>query len=241
VRSLYKGTLGFGLVSIPVQVYKALDSDQVTMHWVHRTCGSRIRYQKVCPVCQAAVEQADLVKATPLEDGRLVWLEDDESAGPAMYFNQAYWLKPGDGGAKAYRLLWEAMEESEKVAVAQMKLRSRAQLAVIRPYHTGTLLLHSMHYPEALRSAGAHFGDVPVGEPSPKEREMALELVRQLAEPFRPEAYPNEQRAELLERIRAHAAAAVAEPEPPPNRAVVDLVAQLKASVEQARQERGAG
>jgi DNA end-binding protein Ku len=250
VRSLFKGILGFGLVSIPVQLYKAVDPDTVSLHWIHRACGSRIQYQKVCPVCGGPVEGDDLVKAAELPDGRLVPLEVEEAAPSArdhtigivsfhaladldpVYFHEPYWLRPGEGGAKAYRLLWEAMEESAKVAVARLTLRRRTRLGVVRPFPTRTLMLHTMHYPEAVRMAGSHFGEVAAPEPSERERAMALELIRHLAEPFRPEAYPDEGRAELLARIEAEADRAITPPAAAPGPAVLDLVAQLKASVE---------
>jgi DNA end-binding protein Ku len=261
MRSIFKGVLGFGLISIPVEVYKAIEPESVPLHWVHAACGSRIQYRKVCPVCDVEVEADALVKAAELPDGRLVPLDGDTPPGDErrdrtigivsfhdlsdldpVYYDQAYWLKPGEGGAKAYRLLSDAMEASGKVAVARMTLRRRLSLAVVRPYPTGALLLHSMHYPESLRTAGSHFGEAAAGSVTDRERTMALELIRQLAEPFRPEAYPNEPKAALMARVAERAAAAAMPPGPRPDTAVLDLVAQLQASVEAARSARkGAG
>ena len=166
VRSMFSGVLGFGLVSIPVEVYKAVDAGGIPMHWIHRACGGRVRYQKTCPTCGGPVPQDELARGVEMPDGRLVVLDDDVTDEPPeqdrtlalqsfhpledldpIYFDQPYWLRPGKGGAKPYRLLWDALQAAGQVGVLTMRWRSRPRLGVLRPYGGGTLLLHSMHYP----------------------------------------------------------------------------------------------
>lgn len=252
MRALYQGTIGFGLVSIPIQLFKALDEEKVTLHWIHRGCGSRIQYRKYCPHCQAEVEPAELAKAAPLDDGRMVILEEEKSQPKPgggdrsigilsfhdlgevdpIYYRSAYWVKPARGGSKAYRLLSDAMESSALVALAEMTLRSKTELALVRPFEHHTLVLHGLYYPEGLRREGAHFGeiDVAVGE---KERDLAVSLVNQMRVPFHPEEFPNRQRHELLDRIeRLAAEKAVAPPTPAMPESMRSLIDDLRASLD---------
>jgi DNA end-binding protein Ku len=253
MRSMYKGVLGFGLVSIPVELYRAVGADRVETHLIHRECGERVRYQKVCPVCDRVLGQQDIVRAAVLEDGRLVPLDEadgteDAPADPdrsidiltfhplsevdPVYFDAAYWLRPQRGGAKAYRLLWDAMRRRDRVAVAKMAARGRPHLSVVRPYPAGAMMLHRMHWPENLRREGAHFGEAPHGPISDREEQLALSLVDQLSEQFRPEAYPDEARADLMERLYRRAEEGdFVEVDPKETPGVRDLVDQLAASL----------
>ncbi|MCL8208672.1 MAG: Ku domain-containing protein [Actinomycetia bacterium] len=246
MRSLFSGTLGFGLVAIPVQLYKALENDQVALHWVHRPCGSRIQYKKWCPVCDRIVAADELVKAGVLEDGRLVPLDEPQPVrAPAertiglvsfhaadeidpIYYDQAYWVAPGAGGRHPYAVLWTVLRETGRVGLAELTLARRRRLAVVRPWREGLLALQTLHWPESLRTLVAPAASAAV--PSPKEIRLARTLVDALTEPFRPEAYPNRAKQDLLERLAARAGEAIAVRAPAGM--LADLVAQLKASVE---------
>jgi len=257
MRSIFRGVIGFGLVAIPIQVYKAMESDHIDIHWLHRVCHNRIRYQKYCPVCDVVVEPDDLVKGVELPDGRTVVLPPDENPEPEadersitilafprladvdpVYYETAYWLKPAPGGTKPYALLVEALRQEERVALAEMRLRARRSLAVVRAYNERTLMLHRMYYPEHLRVEGQEFGPTTV-ELSEKERQLARTLIQVMAEPFRPERYPNEERARKLALIESLTPAAV---KPSGvvanNQDVIDLMERLKASVSQIQAER---
>ena len=248
MRSLFKGVLGFGLVSIPVSLYRAVGDERVETHWIHRDCGERVRYQKHCPACDRVLEPADLVRVAVLPDGRMVPLDEEgRDPGPQdrtisvltfhpladldpVYFDRAYWLKAQTGGQKAYQLLARAMVSRHQVAVARMTARERPRLAVVRPYGTGALMLHSMHWPESVRREGAHFGTEGAAPTSDREEEMALALVDQLSEPFQPAQYPDEARARLMADLvaRAQAGGAVT---PPPPAGLESLVEQLSRSL----------
>ncbi|WP_028962982.1 Ku protein [Sulfobacillus thermosulfidooxidans] len=253
MRSLYKGVIGFGLVSIPIQVYKAMDDEKVEIHWLHKVCGSRIQYRKYCPICHVEVEPGEIVRGAPVPDGRYVVLEDQDiiqsskdhnvtimsfhllDAIDPVYFRQAYWLKPLPGGHKAYRLLAETMQDTHLVALAELTLRSKPSLAVVRTFHSSTLMMHTLYFPESLREEGKNFGDVSV-QISDKERDMAIMLVKQMQEPFVPERYPNEAKRELLERIQALMPSAITPEETHTTREVMSLMEQLRASVSQTAQ-----
>ena len=262
MHSMFQGTLGFGLVSIPIQMFKAMDDEHIALHWVHAACRSRIRYQKFCPRCQRMVESDELSKAYQLADGRLVPLEAGNPAWPLppeaenrnigivafhrlddvdpILYRTAYWLKPAAGGSKAYRLLLDAMDASGLIAVAQMVLRTKPSLALIRPIEGSSLVLHVLYYPESLRSEGLQFGRVEA-HIAPKEQELALQLVTQMTEPFDPRAYPNQTGHAFLERIRA-----LAETVPPPTAEslpedLLALMERLKASLEETGASAGRG
>lgn len=247
MRSLFKGVMGFGLVSIPIEVYKAMESERVETHWIHTACHARIRYQKYCPGCERTVTADEVVTGAPLADGRYVVLPPPkfQAAEPhivtilnfprlsdidPVFWDAAYWLKPGPGGAKAYGLLTRTMNILGRVALAELVLRSRPSLAVVRPFNDHTLMLHRMYYPESLRQEGARFGEDPPAV-SDQERQLAKTLVQQLAEPFDPARYPNRQRLERLKDIERLAPSAVV-PHATPQREVWDLMERLKASVQ---------
>ncbi|NMP22438.1 Ku protein [Sulfobacillus harzensis] len=256
MRSLYKGIIGFGLVSIPIQVFKAMESERVTTHWIHEPCRTRIQYQKFCPTCERPVPAEEVATGAPLPDGRFVVLPPADKLQPGdhtitivnfpelkeidpVFYETAYWLKPGPGGQKAYRLLTRAMRDMGRVALAEMTLRQRPSLAVVRAYNETTLMLHRMYYPESLRQDGASFGP-PVEENIPdKELAMARTLIEHMAEPFEPERYPNRARLERLKQIEELMPSAVM-PQTTPEREVMDLMEKLKASVD-AREKHGAG
>ena len=255
MRSLYKGIIGFGLVSIPIQVFKAMESERVTTHWIHAFCKSRIQYRKYCPTCEREVAPEEVVVGAPLPDGRFVVLPLEEDAGPKdhtitilnfpelseidpVFWETSYWLKPAAGGQKAYALLARTTREMGRVALAEMTLRTRPSLAVVRPYNQTTLMLHRMYYPESLRVEGASFGS-DSAEPSEKELDMARTLVQHMAEPFKPEAYPNRHRLERLRQIEDLMPTAEM-PYAAPGREVLDLMEKLKASVK-ARERHGTG
>lgn len=249
MRSMYKGTLGFGLVAIPIQLFKAVSDESVEIHLVHKACGNRIKYQKICPYCDQRVEADDIGRAAPLPDGRMVILpsppEPPKSSDRAVtilsfhalseidpvYYHQAYWVRPATGGAKAYALLADAMNTSRQVALADFTLRQHKRLAVIRPFRDQGLMLHSMHYPEALRTEG-------IVDPAPemtftaKERDLASQLLAHMQETFVPESFPNQERRDLLAHIEALVPSArMPASSLEASAEVQDLMAQLQASM----------
>ena len=251
-RSIGSGTISFGLVSIPIRMYVATHSEQVSFNMLHRDCGTRIRQQLYCPRHERVVERNETVKGYQFEPDRYVTFTDEElraleaEANRAIeiqefvpldqvdpiYFENAHYLGPDKGAEKAYHLLAEAMEKTGKVALAQYVRGGKEHLILIRPYDGG-LVLHSMHYADEVRS----LADVPTGgEPKVRanELQMAERLIEQLAsDDFQPEKYKDEYRERLQEVVQKKIAGEevrVAEPEKP-RAQVIDLMEALKASL----------
>lgn len=244
------------MVSIAVQLFKAMEDEKVELHLLHKVCGSRIQYRKHCPVCHMEVDASEVVRGAELPDGRYVVVES-EAAGPApdhtiaivsfhdlpeidpVLYRQAYWVKPLAGAEKAYRLLAETLQDTHLVALATMALRQKFSLAVVRSMEPHVLMLHSLYFPESLREDGRDFGQGQAAI-SDKERDMAKMLVMQMQEPFVAANYPNEARRELLERIQAGSPQGVHAPDEAVTKEVLSLMEQLRASVEQTAHPRQA-
>ena len=258
-RSIWKGTISFGLVSIPVKLYGANEDKDVSFRQVHSSDGGRIRYQRVCEKCGEVVQFADIAKGFEASDGRMAVLNDDDFANLPLstlktvdvvqfvdeeevdptFFQKTYFLEAETLGQKPYVLLRDALTRENKVAVVKVALRSRESLALIRA-KGDLLLMHTMYWPDELRdgSFAAPPAEIKVSD---AEIEMAKLLIGQLEGSFDPDAFTDSYREALLEVVEAKLAGA-AMPEAPDTSApvgdVVDLMAALKASVEAARQRR---
>lgn len=258
-RSIWKGAVSFGLVSIPIKVYGATEDKDVSFRQVHSADGGRVRYQRVCEKCGEALSFADIDKGYEAADGRLVILTDEdfstlplttlkaidvvqfveEAQVDPTFFQRTYFLEAEAAGQKPYVLLREALGKENKVAVVKVALRSRESLALIRP-KDDLLLLHTMYWPDEIRdgSFAAPAAEINVTD---AELEMAKLLIGQLEGTFDPEAFTDSYREALLEVVNDKLAG-VARPEATDTSApvadVVDLMAALKASVEAAKRRR---
>lgn len=258
-RSIWKGSVSFGLVSIPVRLYGATEDKDVSFRQVHAADGGRIRYQRVCEQCGEVVQYADIAKGYEASDGRMAILTDDDFANLPLstlksvdvvqfvgehevdptFFQRSYLMEPEGAGQKPYVLLREALVAEDKVAVVKVTLRNRESLALIRPKDE-LLVLHTMYWPDEIRDPefAAPPEEVKVND---AEMEMAKLLIAQLDGTFDPAAYTDSYREALQEVVEAKLAG-VAVPEQEdrsaPTGDVVDLMAALKASVEAARERR---
>ena len=259
MRPLWKGAISFGLVYVPVKLYAATEQKDIRFNYLHEKCKTPVQYKKYCPYCQTEVSMADIVRGYEYEKGKYVVIkeEDFEKVGRAgsgrnieildfvdlaeidpIYYEKAYYLAPGDGGAKVYELLKRAMNEAGKVAVARVVIRSREALAAVR-ISGDTLVMSTMHYPSEVRQASAlpeMNYQVSLHE---NEVKMAVGLISSLSAEFQPEKYTDTYRQGLMEVIQAKIAGeAVEMPAKPEAGKVIDLMEALKASIELARQER---
>ena len=222
LHSIGSGTISFGLVSIPVKMFSAATSAGVSFNQIHAKCGGRIRQQLICPTCNEVVERSALTKGYEFAKDQYVQFTEDELKtleGEAskmidiaefvplaqvdpIYFEKTYYLGPDKGGEKAYRLLSDAMQKSERVALAKFVMRGKENLVLIRSAQDG-LMLHTMYFADEIRD----FGEVGKGEDAkvkPGELELAQRLVGELSsEAFRPEQYADEYRGRVLEVVES--------------------------------------
>ena len=251
-RSIGSGTISFGLVSIPIRMYVATHSEQLSFNMLHRECGTRIRQQLYCPRDERVVERSEIIKGYQFEPDRYVTFTDEELRAleaeanrsieiqefvpidkvDPVYFENVHYLGPDKGAEKAYHLLAQAMRETGKVALAQAVSRGKEELILIRPVDGG-LALHSMYHADEVRS----FKEIDTGgEPKLKanELELARKLVEQLAtKSFHPEQYEDHYRERveaMVKRKMEGEEITVAEVEKP-RAQVIDLMDALKKSL----------
>lgn len=221
MHTIWKGSISFGLVHIPVKLFAATENKNVSFRQLHEKCHTPIKYEKVCPSCETEVSQEDIVKGYEYEKGKFVILNEEELDVLAqkknkhieivdfikleeidpIYFNRSYYLGPHEHGEKAYSLLQKAMQDSQKVAIAKIMLRAKEHLAAIRVYEQA-LVLETIHYPDEVRRAENIPGlrdDIQISD---KEMEMALQLVEQLTTTFDPEKYTDEYRERVKELVQ---------------------------------------
>jgi DNA end-binding protein Ku len=259
VRSIWKGAISFGLVTIPVKLYSATEAKDVSFHQVRRSDGSRIKYKRVAAVDGEEVSYGDIAKGYELSSGETVVLTDDdfkdlplttsraidvlqfvplEEVDP-IYFEKSYYLEPDKAGTKPYVLLRDALEQSGKVAVVKIALRSRESLATLR-VRDGVFVLETMLWPDEVRTPDFGFLEEDV-EVRQQELTMAASLIETLSGDFDPSQYKDDYREALQAVIEAKVEGReVVQPtqEQPSAGTVVDLMAALRASVEAAKKER---
>jgi DNA end-binding protein Ku len=261
-RSMWTGTLSFGLVSVPVKLYSAVVHKNVHFHQLHGPDHSRIQQKRVCSTDGEEVPFGEIVKGFEIAPERYIVIEPDEFAAlePAftrtidiedfveleeidpIYFDHPYFLVPGKGGAKSYRLLLEAMRDTGKVAIARIVLRSRERLVAIRP-HGRSMLMTTMNFGDEIQSTAnlreLEEADVRLGE---RELAVAKRLVQSIAEPFEITKYHDLYREALLDLIDRKANGEEIAIAPPPKRErpeTADLMSALQASIEEVRKRKG--
>jgi len=220
MRSIWKGAISFGLVSVPVRVYSATQSHDVTLHQVHAKDGGRIRYQRRCEVCGEVVEYEDIDKAYQEGDRTVVLTDDDLESLPAeksheievvefvpddqidpLHFDRAYYLEPEKTALKPYTLLRRALEESDRTAIVQFALRQKTRLAALR-VRDKVLVLQTLLWDDEVREASFDVleGTVRVRA---QERDMAAQLVDSLAADFDAAAFTDDYQEQLRTLIEA--------------------------------------
>ena len=257
-RSLWKGAITFGLITIPVGLYSAIDERDIHFHMLDSRDGSRIRYQRVSAASGKEVSRDDIVKGYEFEKDRYVTFTDeeldripsesfrtidvvqfvDQDQIDPVYFQSAYYLAPEQSGTKAYALLAEALEKSGRVGLAKITLRNKERLSVIRA-RDGVMMLETTNWPDEIRTPPFDPADRPTA--SPKEVDMAQRLIDELTEDFDPERFRDTYRERLEQAIQAKVEGEEISlaPEAPPSEEVSDLMEALRASVEAARSRSG--
>jgi DNA end-binding protein Ku len=221
MRSMWKGAVSFGLVMIPVKLYTATETKDIAFRQVHREDGGRIRFRRFCTVDDQEVPYEDIAKGYELPDGEIVILTEEDMAElplpttksievvqfcPAeqldpILFNRSYFLEPEAAGARAYSLLREALEQSGKIAIAQVALRQRESLAILRA-RDGVLVLETLLWPDEVRVPDFPFLADNI-EVRPQELRMAESLIESMTLDFDPDEYHDSYREALTELVAA--------------------------------------
>ncbi|MEV2220961.1 Ku protein [Nocardia vinacea] len=256
-RAIWKGSIAFGLVNVPVKVYTATEDHDIRFHQVHAKDGGRIKYDRVCTVCGKSVQYADIDKAYESPEGDKVILTDEDfSKLPAaekheipvlqfvpndqidpILFEKSYYLEPDSNTPKAYVLLATTLERIDRTALVHFTLRQKTRLSALR-VRDGVLVLQTLLWPDEVRAVDFESLD-GVAEPKPQEIKMAETLVETMSDDFDPEQYTDEYQIELQkvldEAIASGTGKVVSQPEEAPaamDAEVVDLVAALQHSLE---------
>ena len=254
--TVWKGYISFGLVSVPVRLYAAAREQHVSFNQIHEPCGSRIKQQTFCPVCNRVVERNELVKGYQVDRDAYVLVTGDElktleaNSSEAMeiaqfvslsevdpiYFEASYYSAPEDPGKRAYGLLLQAMEKLNVAAIAKVTLHSREQIVLMRPYHQG-IILHTLYFPAEVREI-SEYGKADNMTLQKPEMDLAEQFIRQLTAKFEPEQYKDEYQDRVLALIETKRAGQVVagQPAKPKLAPVIDLMEALKKSIA----ERGA-
>jgi DNA end-binding protein Ku len=253
-RAIWSGAISFGLVNVPVKLYSATSPKTVRFHQLSAKTGVRIKQKRVDPSTDEEVSYDDIVKGYELSPDRYVRIEPEEldaldtkatktidieefvdlSEIDPIYYDHSYYLAPTAGGAKAYRLLLDAMGESGKVGIGRVVLRSKQQLAALRP--TGDVLtLTTMLWGDEVLSPERmdELESVTEAEATDRELKMAEQLIDSLSSHFEPDKFKDEYRERVLDLIERKAAGEVIEiqPQVEEEAPAPDLMAALEASL----------
>ena len=257
-RAIWHGTISFGMVSIPVNLYTATESHDVRFHLLHKRDGVRLKNVRWCPKDEKAVPWDDVVRGFEYTKGKYLPVSEEdldhlpvksvhtvdisdfvklEEVDP-IYYDKAYYLAPDEAGVKAFALLRQALQQTGRAAVAKVAIRDKENLCLVRPYED-VLSMETMFYANEIRSTQDIAADG--AKVSPKELQMAVSLIENLSDSFDPERYRDEYQAALKQVIKAKVEGAPL-PEAPTEKGgrVVDLMEALRASVEQTRKKGGA-
>src|SRR6478735_3257353 len=230
MRSIWRGAVSFGLVSIGVKLYSATEDKDIRFHQVHETDGGRVKYKRVCSIDGEEVEYSDIAKGFELPDGQVVILTDedfdelplstrreievlqfvDQSEIDPIMFEKTYYLEPDGPAVRPYALLRDALENAGQVAITKIAIRQRESLAVLR-VRDGVLVMHTMRWPDEIRRPDFAFLDEDISV-RPQELKMAEALIGSMTGEV----------AQVPEM-------------PDDGSAVVDLMSALRRSVERAR------
>jgi len=265
-RSIWSGAISFGLVTVPVKMYSAVSRKTVRFHQLNKETGVRIQQKRVDPTTGDEVAYEDIVKGyelTPeqyviIEPGELEALDPKKTKSieiedfvaldeiDPIYFDHPYYLAPGAGGSKPYRLLLEAMRETGRVAIANVVIRSKQQLVAVRPMGENVLAMSTMVYPDEVVDAATidEIGAVEDVEVNSRELEIAKQLVDSLAGSFDADKYRDTYREEVLALVERKAEGKEIAVQPTAEEddgEVPDLMSALKASLDavKAREDDG--
>src|SRR4051794_40931698 len=256
MRSIWRGAVSFGLVSIGVKLYSDTEDKDIRFHEVHATDGGRVKYKRVCSIDGEEVEYSDIAKGFELPSGEVVILTDEDfedlplstrreievlefvpqdEIDPIM-FEKTYYLEPDGPAVRPYALLRDALENAGQVAITKIAIRQRESLAVLR-VRDGVLVMHTMRWPDEIRRPDFAFLDEDISV-RPQELKMAEALIGSMTGEFDPSQFTDDYReamTALLEAKQSGGEVAQVPEVEDTGGAVVDLMSALRRSVERAR------
>jgi DNA end-binding protein Ku len=259
MRSIWKGSIAFGLVNVPVKVYSATQDHDIKFHQVHAKDNGRIRYKRVCEICGEVVEYRDIARAFESDDGQMVLITDEDigtlpeersreievlefvpaSQLDPMMYDRSYFLEPDSKSAKSYVLLAKTLAETDRVAIVHFALRNKTRLAALRVKDFSkreVMVVHTLLWPDEIRDPDFPVLDKKV-DVKPAELKMAGQVVDSMADDFNPDRYRDTYQEQLQELVQAKlqgGEAFTTEEQPTEldeTEDVSDLLAKLEASV----------
>ena len=225
MRSIWKGSIAFGLVNVPVKVYSATEDHDIKFHQVHAKDNGRIRYKRVCEVCGEVVEYRDIARAYDSDDGQTVVITDEDIATlpeersreievvefvPAdqldpMMYDKSYFLEPDSKSSKSYVLLAKTLAETDRVAIVHFALRNKTRLAALRVKDFSkrdVMVIHTLLWPDEIRDPDFPILDKEV-EIKPAELKMAGQVVESMTDDFHPDQFRDDYQEQLHELVQA--------------------------------------
>ncbi|MDQ0188573.1 Ku protein [Alicyclobacillus cycloheptanicus] len=255
MHTMWKGSVSFGLVNVPVRMFAATESKDIQFRYLHKVCSTPIQYTRTCPHCDRPVEWDEIVRGFEYEPNRFVIMDEDELKSvnqsrsqtidildfveltdiDPVYYDKTYYLAPETSGVKAYRLLQAAMQETGKIAIAKTVLRNAETLACVRTYQH-LLVVETLFWPDEVRATAElpNLTAIEAADVAQNELQMAVTLINQLAGTFTPEKYVDERRTALqalIERKVSEADVTEAQPAAARPDNIVDLMQALQESI----------
>ncbi len=251
-RAIWRGAVSFGMVAIPIKLYTATESKDLSFVTLHKTCMNRIRQKRYCPYHEAEVEASEIVRGyeyakeqylemdpadfenLPVPSTHVIEITQFVDLGDIdpINFERSYMLEPEGVGVKPFYLLKQSLEDSGRVAIAKVSLRQKEHICCLRPYQKA-ISMHTMHYPDEIR--GTNELDLPEERTAITDQEMGMAsiLIDQLTAPYQPEIFQDEYRLALERTIEGKLTSQqpVTAAPPPPKGKVSDLMDALKASI----------
>ncbi|MBV9415656.1 MAG: Ku protein [Solirubrobacterales bacterium] len=260
-RSIWNGTITFGLIAVPIKVHSATESHTIHFHQVHEEDGARIKQKRICSKEDKEVPYKEIAMGYEVRGGEFVMLnkeEIDAAAGERsrtieleqfvdrtqvdpVFYERTYYLGAGDDGEDAYRLLHDALERADRTGLGRWVFHNREYLVAVRAADD-VMMLHTMRFADELVSPGKLDIAAPSRKPSDQELKMAEQLVDSLHKQFRPGAFKDTYRDRVAELIKRKAKGEEIElPEPEEVEAPDDLMAALEASLGKGRRTKAKG
>jgi DNA end-binding protein Ku len=249
--SVWTGSIGFGLLSIPIRLYPAARSERINLHQLHKKCHTRLRQPLYCPTCNRMVERSEVVKGYEYEKGHYILIENEElkkitpPSGKVMeiqafvkgsqidpiYFESSYLALPEKDNPKPYVLLVKALEDSDRVGIAKVTMHQREYTVFIRPRSHG-LTIHTMYFVNEIRKVEGYGKVTQEIKVRPQEIKLAEQLVESLSEEFKPQQYHDTYQENLKALIEAkREGKTIVEEEAPKRAPVIDMMEALKRSL----------